>query len=1773
MLDIVEKANGEGRKELFCSGRQRFANFGRGQYLTTGFCCATLDADFLEIFASFFDLVRPSTFLLPGLYLLRQKPCQCVNATLPCASAASKTAPTVAEVDAGGSALSFSATLTEGVWFNSTITDVFVSQYFKFDVPASLASSCPIITVEIQTQIGEIATYVSAQTIPNLGNNDFARPGTGVSNLVICPTQPNFFYGTYYVTMQSQQYDLNIYAIRYTIAPSPTCLATSAASISAHANYPSAPGSTWLQDGIKNEIEVPANTLQQYEYFQLYTEGQCAFVSAAVHSTVGTDMLSSLYVIANDDIRANETSVARVASSWTIPHVATASINFRYCNPSATATSNIFYIGVKFGQTLKLNDSETEGSRSFQLVATAQQYTPAVPLTSFGYLQSKIDLSFGAAPTITCGTAQSRCQRYAYELCIADYIGCCDAFFPIPPEEEVQAVWPWNPADTTVPISFYGEILWQGMQPLVEGKLAWAIYMHSRTPNGFTVVMPTDDPSSCSVELAGRLVNSAGQLPNEAVIAFSQLKSNPCDLEEFQKIDDAMDESITQMLSPQSKLEIATLALHQLELTITSWDDDYDSCKNQMANFANLTVEYVTSYPGQFCTSRAGSDDWLANPCCNPELWATKKCTTTTVNRLVHPDGVMDIPKIEKQCASPTCALSYVDSYLDNMHHLVNERAGCLHTYYQVANPGIFANAQEFSIGCRRTVDPTYTMASVCVNDNDCFGAATCNATTKRCNNTEDLLLECIAKAVPLDTAVALYNMWGIEGEPTADNMLNGPIKTYPGSAESPVTVEAPAISAATKYPNSILAVKWFDQQCVGPTARLFRAGYQYARADPTCVDDCLVQGLEPFCLHHTANGACPLPTICNRDANGSTSVCHRTWVPVELDLEGCASSEICNWRANETYPCVPQENQSECAAKCESSIHSDQVCLDCSRSILGTCLEVSTITDATTCNQGLCATDTTSSDCASTGVCTLPCGAGSAIDPTVSPLYPNSYSGCASQAACESSRRCSDFEMYAPLSSTQDGICLLPFSWLGFYSSCPTGWTSTTYTCANFSQSLTEANCAASEPGAYWYTFSTSEDTCTGDQSVQACFWTVYNFWTARTEDQCDATVGMVWTSPFTWKSGNWTAGYVQPLVWTDRAMIKPNEVRTSFDYQRVYDDVRGAAAQQFSYAYYTNSLCRFGATADLISVVVCNCQTDGGSKCFDVEDKDDFSDKPNGQALICPYQSRTLSTQSAQVTVPATAMPTSTPCTTLNISSTPIGTYATPADSSAARPLFSKDSKNPFLVIENDYAATVGQIMSEAIIVSYDFTTQAEMQLCIFLKNLTVEDGLTVYRIAKLHSDKSIRVVDDKRITVEIVERSNAETVRDLNSTSEEMCGFITEPGTYFAAIVIPDYLTEASKMSAQSIASLIFYIALFFFAAMQLVLLILDRDRQRLLPFKIVALSIIMLTVIARIIAIQPNNIFSRGDESVEFIVYELPTFFYFSVFTVIVYLWLLVVITTNNFGNRRALDMKRPLIRHVFISLNLVMYAIFIVFIYLLAILPGYDSSSPCFKGDFSNTTSKTARSIKIAYWVVQLVISLTLALGFASAAVLLLRIVQRLRGRNLGRTNGSRTTEGTTGSRTRSGTGSHTGSRTDEDSIEMNGNSHHSHHSSTGGGDHHHGHSRGAPSPRTAAGIQMIIITTVAITCIVFLVIRAAVFLYYAYAGGGLPVIVFCLLEVIPQTMLVFYLHPFRCFREAGRSSTTSKGSRGSRSTGGLGSTYRHSTAATGTSNRVSKENV
>jgi hypothetical protein len=241
--------------------------------------------------------------------------------------------------------------------------------------------------------------------------------------------------------------------------------------------------------------------------------------------------------------------------------------------------------------------------------------------------------------------------------------------------------------------------------------------------------------------------------------------------------------------------------------------------------------------------------------------------------------------------------------------------------------------------------------------------------------------------------------------------------------------------------------------------------------------------------------------------------------------------------------------------------------------------------------------------------------------------------------------------------------------------------------------------------------------------------------------------------------------------------------------------------------------------------------------------------------------------------------------------------------------------------------------------------------------------------------------------------------------------------------------------------------------------------------------------------------PPNTFRNGLDSIQFIVFELPTFLFFSVFTVIMYMWLLVVMKAMLWAKRYVLERRERRMRLAFILGNCIMYAVFVIFIFLIAILPNIRAQSPCFIGSSDSKSSTVTYKIKLGYWIFQFIIAMLVSIGFIIGAFLLSRTFW-----NSGVVPSSP-------GRSKDG--------------------------------------KSAISPRkqrrhTRYATQIAIISSVGIICMIFMLIRAAIFLWAAKTGKSLNIIVFVILEVIPQAMLLFYVHPFKCFREEGVTTTESR---------------------------------
>lgn len=522
--------------------------------------------------------------------------------------------------------------------------------------------------------------------------------------------------------------------------------------------------------------------------------------------------------------------------------------------------------------------------------------------------------------------------------------------------------------------------------------------------------------------------------------------------------------------------------------------------------------------------------------------------------------------------------------------------------------------------------------------------------------------------------------------------------------------------------------------------------------------------------------------------------------------------------------------------------------------------------------------------------------------------------------------------------------------------------------------------------------------------------------------------------------------------------------------DYTVILSDVGVAISEALAHAYYTEALCRYENLDDLMETILCDC--DGsGSECFA-----SATSSPIGSFRVCPYQTVTVGTLDASVVVQSDSVPPAAGCQVVSISTTAVGKYQVPPDFSVTNQLFKSIQSNAYWIVENSNQAVVGQLISNAINVTIPYTPVSSLLMCIQTETfIPIISSANLLTLAQIKDDHTIQIYE-----YAIPYLATDADIANTNNSRLSVCGYVNGTGTFFAVAVVPNYADINPTPSNQTITAFCFYIVVIALALVQFTLLIIEREHVKLLPFKLVALSIIVLNGCARAVYILPpkNAFVGPAIESIAFIIYELPTFLYFSVFTVIMYLWTMVIINTRRFGRTKNLTGSKALFVALVLA-NVFMYFIFVVFIYLTAILPTKTQASPCFLGNLDSASSTVEHSIKVAYWIFQCVVSVLLCLGFLISATAMLKMIMSLR-------------TGTLGS--------------EQSNV------------SSKGGD--------------VLSFQLLIITSVALVCIVFLLVRSILFLVVAVNNSSIQIMTFCMLEIIPQLMLLIYIRPPRFFMHA-----------------------------------------
>jgi len=124
---------------------------------------------------------------------------------------------------------------------------------------------------------------------------------------------------------------------------------------------------------------------------------------------------------------------------------------------------------------------------------------------------------------------------------------------------------------------------------------------------------------------------------------------------------------------------------------------------------------------------------------------------------------------------------------------------------------------------------------------------------------------------------------------------------------------------------------------------------------------------------------------------------------------------------------------------------------------------------------------------------------------------------------------------------------------------------------------------------------------------------------------------------------------------------------------------------------------------------------------------------------------------------------------------------------------------------------------------------------------------------------------------------------------------------------------------------------------------------------------------------------------------YIVFEIPTFMFFTIYTAIIYLWVTVVLTVARMGRKAAVARFRI----AYILFNGGMFFVFAIFILIFSLSPSTASDfAQCNLGALAVTPSfsRSQRSVSLAYNIVIAIICFTLSIAFLISGILLIKPV-------------------------------------------------------------------------------------------------------------------------------------------------------------------------------------
>lgn len=997
-----------------------------------------------------------------------------------------------------------------------------------------------------------------------------------------------------------------------------------------------------------------------------------------------------------------------------------------------------------------------------------------------------------------------------------------------------------------------------------------------------------------------------------------KLKGHECFRDDFLYISKNIDNLGNQIAElSQSSLVLAT----RYQIDLQTFTPTWQSCNKFVQEFLKVKTERIEIKNTTICNAEL-AEKYLNDACCHQSVSWEYCCVPRTISINEDTFQVPSSIKSSDSCHNTLCLDSLLNDYVF-YEELRDSDGGCSTA---ITEPlGVKQDqALNFYRECKIDSFGKDGIGKHCYKDGQCLFK--CDILNNRCvyQNQSELevvyrqFINCLSDNMPPSVYDHFIHTYSLDPEISQNNFNKFLLKTF--SFENCVT--------------------WIGRSTQSDKRQII----------PLSPDNCASCPNE-ICFDES----CKPPLRCEeaKQYGRPGSVCGFGKFYALYSRSDCESYYSCSWNSSLT-------TKEECIGELDEmgeALIEEYVCLICETPT--SCIEVPGITKANKCDEkyfcvinGDVVLGLTQSECEQKGFCSIDCiGCNDSIDT------------CQNNGVCSDTSYIDYLHMARNLPNNQypgyvvsdDGYCIEDINAYNdpdcaqdfFTNSSPIP---TDLGCLVIKN---KSNCNDKDKHSVWHTLLDNKEEC---EKQTTCIEKniLTSMTTHKDVNQC-LECGGTPKSVFTWTQGEWITATYRKAEWKKKEWIPNSRYDHVIDLNALSSEIMNSVINVFSLELQTEAHCRLNPVKDVVSRILCVCSgTESNEECLNSDASLDI-----GVGEPCADQKYSFTAPPSVVSFDESSVIEG--CQKIRVStllSSEIKTDPTPSISLSFR-YKSGEVHN----VKNSKGGIVGKILGNGVFLEFNQSNINNFTLC-----LSFDSSIDIQHFSVFDFGSRTSLVSVSPVGFSIQKRST------------QLCALIdpsfTQEPSYYPIARIENWENHTNSNSLSD-TELIVYTIMFCLYLIVFVCKVYEEVRGGFSYFPpkrgIGVLLMFAIAVRLAYICVLLSNVLDDSQDSLsEFLLIEIPSYFYFLSLTLAALIWYSVV-------NQQRSETLRKVVAQRFSFITSI-YLLFIISIILAWVLSEEEGTYVCEGRVYQSPDDSTQETVRLTYRIVISLFSLSICLA-------------------------------------------------------------------------------------------------------------------------------------------------------------------------------------------------